>query len=149
MSKNQQLLRVTKGAVDVVDRMKTEYSVTRVSNRWPLTVFGSILNIGGINSQIIYTINTENKISRRMYLTELAKHLTRPHLLKRAKIQTLSISLRQKIKNVIGEEAATAEQRADQEGAGSQSKPRCYFCQIRKNRFTNHQCNVCRKPICK
>ena len=67
---------LTKGAVDVVDRMKAEYSVTRCSNRWSFTVFCSLLNIGGINSQIIYTGNTEMKVTRRTFLTELAKALT-------------------------------------------------------------------------
>lgn len=32
---------LTKGGVDVVDRMKTEYCVSRISNRWPMTVFFS------------------------------------------------------------------------------------------------------------
>ncbi|XP_072377970.1 uncharacterized protein [Diabrotica undecimpunctata] len=41
---------LTKGPVDVVDRMKVEYSTTRVSNRWPLTYFCFLLNIAGINS---------------------------------------------------------------------------------------------------
>lgn len=32
------VFNLTKGAVDVVDRIRTEYSVTRISNRWPLTL---------------------------------------------------------------------------------------------------------------
>lgn len=40
---------VTKGGVDVADRLKSEYSVTRISNRWPVTIFCSLLNIGAIN----------------------------------------------------------------------------------------------------
>ncbi|KAL5234719.1 hypothetical protein ACI65C_007808 [Semiaphis heraclei] len=31
----------------------------------------------------------------------------------------------------------------------SQGKPRCTYCPIRKNRFTQHQCSLCSKPICK
>ncbi|KAL4089192.1 hypothetical protein QTP88_024253 [Uroleucon formosanum] len=41
---------MSKGGVDVVDELKGEYSVSRNSHRWPLTVFFSLLNIAGINS---------------------------------------------------------------------------------------------------
>lgn len=44
--------------VDVVNRLKEEYSVARVACRWPLRLFFTILNIAGINSQIIYKENT-------------------------------------------------------------------------------------------
>ncbi|XP_031338368.1 piggyBac transposable element-derived protein 4-like [Photinus pyralis] len=40
----------TKGGVD---ELKGNYSVSRKSSRWPLTIFFSMLNIAGINSQII------------------------------------------------------------------------------------------------
>jgi len=41
----------TKGGVD---ELKGEYSVSRISCRWSLTIFFSLMNIAGINSQIIY-----------------------------------------------------------------------------------------------
>lgn len=136
---------LTKGAVDVVDRMKAEYSVTRVSNRWPLTIFCTLLNIAGINSQIIYFSNTNNKVLRRLYLTDLAKQLSKPHIIRRSKVTSLSIPLRQKMKNILGHEASaptTAEQQRE-------VKPRCSFCPKRKNRFTKYCCDTCTKPICK
>lgn len=135
---------LTKGAVDVVDRMKSEYSVSRVSNRWPLTVFFSLLNIGGINSQLIYYSNTNNKITRRAYLTELAKQLTKPHMLRRAQIQNLSVSLRQKIHTILD---IRPERPAPPEGI-RQRKPRCSFCPSKKNRYTSRSCMTCSKPIC-
>lgn len=36
---------LTKGGVDVVDKMKAEFSVTCFNNRWPFTVFTDLLNI--------------------------------------------------------------------------------------------------------
>ncbi|KAJ8958372.1 hypothetical protein NQ314_006433 [Rhamnusium bicolor] len=136
---------LTKGAVDVVDRMKAEYSVTRVSNRWPLTIFCTLLNIAGINSQIIYFSNTNNKILRRLYLTDLAKQLSKPHIIRRSKVTSLSIPLRQKIKNILRHEAS-APTTAEQQG---EVKPRCFFCPKRINRFTKYCCDTCTKPICK
>lgn len=74
----------TKGGVDVVDRLKEEYSVARVACRWPLRLFFTILNIAGINSQIIYKENTGIIITRRDYLKQLALQLTQPHIQRRS-----------------------------------------------------------------
>jgi len=49
----------TKGAVDNMDHMRGNYSVARKSFRWPLTVFYFMLNIGGVNAQIIYQENCQ------------------------------------------------------------------------------------------
>ncbi|XP_022160703.1 uncharacterized protein LOC111026853 [Myzus persicae] len=70
----------TKGGVDVVDEMKGEYSVARISCRWPLTIFFSLMNIAGINSQIIYRENTDKMITRREYLKTLGQELTKPYM---------------------------------------------------------------------
>lgn len=79
---------VTRGGVDVVYRMKTEYCVTRISNRWPLTVFCSLSNIGGINSQIIILkANTDTLITRRTFLTDLARELALPQMRRRSILQ--------------------------------------------------------------
>jgi len=61
----------TKGGVDVVDELKGEYSVSRISCRWSLTIFFSLMNIAGINSQIIYRENTGKILSRREFLKNL------------------------------------------------------------------------------
>lgn len=95
---------LTKGGVDVVDRMKKEYSVKRISNRWPMTLFNGLLNLGTINSQIIHKANTNTIIPRRKYISELAKQLATPHLLRRSSIENLSSGLKQAIRNVTGQE---------------------------------------------
>ncbi|XP_030758010.1 piggyBac transposable element-derived protein 3-like [Sitophilus oryzae] len=136
----------TKGGVDVVDRMKSEYSVTRKSNRWPFTIFCTLLNVTTINSQIIYAANTQIMLKRRQYITDLAKQLTAAHLQKRASISTLSIALRQKISNICGHKNVIPTKK--QQG-NAQPKPRCEYCPLRKNRFTQHSCANCSSPICK
>jgi len=65
----------TKGAVDNMDRMTENYTVARRSNRWPLTVFYSIFNIGAVNAQVIYHENTQTKYTRLQFLKILAKQL--------------------------------------------------------------------------
>jgi len=44
----------TKGGVDTVDQMCGNYSVSRRTRRWPLSIFFQLLNIAGINANILY-----------------------------------------------------------------------------------------------
>lgn len=47
-----------KGGLDFGARTKSEYSSSRVSNRWPFAVTNSMINIAIINFQIIFKNNT-------------------------------------------------------------------------------------------
>ncbi|VVC46295.1 PiggyBac transposable element-derived protein [Cinara cedri] len=49
----------TKSGVDTIDWMTENYSAARHSACWPLTVFYSLLNFGGLNSMIVYQENTQ------------------------------------------------------------------------------------------
>ena len=69
----------TKGGVDTADELCETYSVTRKSRRWPLTIFFSMLNIAGINAQIIYKANTDNSDRRRLFLKKLALKMSSCH----------------------------------------------------------------------
>ena len=40
----------TKGGVDCTDKMAKEYSTIRGTNRWPMVLFGHLLDIAGINA---------------------------------------------------------------------------------------------------
>uniref|UniRef100_A0A1B6M803 PiggyBac transposable element-derived protein domain-containing protein n=1 Tax=Graphocephala atropunctata TaxID=36148 RepID=A0A1B6M803_9HEMI len=134
---------LTKEGVDVVDRLKSEYDVSRISNRWPLRLFFTMLNVGAINSQIVFRANTQQTISRRSYLMQLAKTLTQPHLEIRAAIPHLHVELKQKIQRVAKLPPPPPQPRR------VDGKPRCVYCPLRKNRFTQQTCSNCSSPICK
>lgn len=91
----------TKGGVDVVDQMKEEYSVGRMTRRWPMRLFFSVLNIAGINSQIIYKENTDHLLLRRFFLKQIALTLTRPHIIRRSEVNTLQKRLRNQIARFV------------------------------------------------
>lgn len=120
----------TKGGVDVVDELKGEYSVSRVSCRWPLTIFFSLMNIMVINSQIIYRENTGNVITRRNYLKSLGKELAKEFMIKRLDVPTLSIPLRSTIIKITG-----MKKQPEQHGAVKE-RLKCAYCPKSKNRKT-------------
>ena len=67
----------TQGGVDTLDELSANYNVSRNSRRWPLTIFYSLLNTAGVNSQIIFKENNQlAKLKRREYLRELGMQLS-------------------------------------------------------------------------
>lgn len=124
----------TKGGVDVVDELKGEYTVSRISCRWPLTIFFSLMNIAGINSQIIHSENNGKKLSRRQFLKNLGKELTKPFMISHLRQPNLSIPLRQQIIKMSGHTPAV---NFDQPSSNSNtSRPKCSICPRKKNRKT-------------
>jgi len=73
------IYNLTKGEINVIDRSKSEYSVTRINNRWTFTMFCSLLNIGAIHVQIlvIYKTNTDYIITKRKFLVDLFKKISK------------------------------------------------------------------------
>jgi hypothetical protein len=63
---------LTKGGVDTVDQLCATYDVSHNSRRWPLTVFYALLNVAGINAQVIFASNVETQMKRRQFLKSLA-----------------------------------------------------------------------------
>lgn len=78
------LYNSTKGGVDLVDCMKREYTVATVVFRWPLHIFFSLLDIRGINEQIILNGNIGEQFTRRKFLKALALGLVKTHMALRA-----------------------------------------------------------------
>lgn len=134
----------TKGTVDNMDRMTENYSVARKSFRWPLTIFYSMLNIGGVNAQIIYQENCpENKKTRLDFLKLLSRELMKEHLEFRCTIQSLPKEIKNKMVRYGLNVNSTEEfQRVRQSG-------RCSFCDRNKDRKTTKVCTNCARLICR
>ncbi|XP_060845653.1 uncharacterized protein LOC132925264 [Rhopalosiphum padi] len=81
----------TKGGVDTVDKMCAAYSVSRITKRWPLVIFYSLMNIAGINAQVLFSYSKHNNSPkmRRLFLKILAFDLLKEHLASRAQISSL------------------------------------------------------------
>lgn len=134
----------TKGGVDQVDRMVATYSVNRVSCRWPLTIFFSLLNIGALNSYIILRLNTDEDIARRLYLKELAFELCRPFVEYRLTVQQTPWYVKSRIKDIFSIQVA-GRNVPDIDTA----QDLCYLCPSKKNRKSRTRCEKCNNFICK
>lgn len=81
----------TKSGVDSVDQKCASYITQRIIRKRLLEIFFRLLDITGINSEIIF--NNSNSLEppprRRKCLTELGLSLMEDHLAYRAKIKTL------------------------------------------------------------
>jgi len=69
--------------VDMVDKISAACSVQRGTRRWPMVVFSTILNVAGVNSQVISLGNGQNVTTRRLFLRELGNVLIRDQLIMR------------------------------------------------------------------
>ena len=68
------MYNLTKTGVDTVDEMCTTYSTAWKSRRWPLTLFFCLLDIAGINAQVIFVSNNPNQNTVcRMFCEMLVK----------------------------------------------------------------------------
>lgn len=63
--------------------MTRKYSVKSKSQRWPLQVFFSILDLAGINAWLLYKETTGEEISRQEFLFQLAEELIRERISER------------------------------------------------------------------
>lgn len=129
----------TKAGVDVVDELKGTYSVARKCNRWSLRLFFSVLNMTGVNAQIIVNTNKKNSFVRRQFLKELALNLIQKHIHARSKITTLPLHVKYEIQKIMKQPHNERE---------SVHPGRCYFCPTKKNRKTKKQCSNCKAFIC-
>ncbi|GLV33262.1 hypothetical protein CBL_08430 [Carabus blaptoides fortunei] len=86
---------------NLVDELKSQ-SVHRNIKRWPMVVFFAMLNIGGINSQVIYLGNQLEPLRRRVFLKTLAHELTIGKLQRRSQTTSgLHTSMQVRLKRFL------------------------------------------------
>lgn len=132
----------TKGGVDTVDELCATYDVSRNTRRWPMVLFYALMNVAGINSQIVHVANNQTSLIRRMYLKQLAVELIDEHLKRRTMMKNLNPTIRQRRQEVTG--ILPEVPRANPETPNV--KKRCYLC--KKDSKTRYFCKICKKFIC-
>lgn len=137
----------TKCGVDLMDMKRAIYSSNRRTRRWPLSVFYRMVNIGSVNSYIIYlSYRNSPVITRFQYTKNLARDLVEPLWRQRLAIANLPRDIKATIKKELGE--------ADQERAAGfltdklNKRKTCSKCPWEKKRKTQYACIKCNQPIC-
>lgn len=126
---------VTKTTVDTINKACDLFTVSRPTRRWSLALFYALLDIAGINSQILYDASKGSMPqNRQVYLTQLAFALVQPIFLKG---RNNPISLGTERANLRFNDVA------------SKPKGRCALCGRMKDVTTTLRCNICCKFICK
>ncbi|CAK1598285.1 unnamed protein product [Parnassius mnemosyne] len=132
----------TKGGVDVVDELSATYDVSRNSKKWPLTVFYAILNMAGINANIVFKCNTNSTQKHRNFIKTLGRMMVAEHMSARKEIPQLSSQLRKRMREFGGESAQETPVRVP--GV----RKRCQVCPYARHRKTSNVCEDCHKYIC-
>lgn len=150
----------TKGGVDTMDKMLTEYTVKRRTNRWPLAFFFNMIDIAALAAYIIYMEHNQRFNStdrRRKFLKELAHQLCMPAIEIRTSIpkvvgnrytrNSMEMVLERPIQQVI-----TIPQNIPSRDASGRIKivGSCQVCREldHKQRKTRKACSTCSKPVC-
>jgi hypothetical protein len=84
----------TKGGVDTLDRMVSEYSCKRQTNRWPMVLFMNMVDISTINAFVLWKgihPNWQDAYThrRRLFLFRLGKLLVEPMMKRRLNDQSI------------------------------------------------------------
>lgn len=135
----------TKGGVDTVDKMCGTYTVGRRCKRWPLVIFFRILDIAGINSQVIFVSNNpETKTVRRLFLRGLGLDLLKLQVSKRVTTKTVPRSLRLE----AAKYANLPVEKLKQSSSQNRSSGRCIVCPRNKDKKTKCSCYKCNNFMC-
>lgn len=135
----------TKGGVDVVDKLTATYNCTRNTRRWPMILFYHILNIAGINSQVIFVANNRDiNILRRNFLRDLADNLIAPYLKIRATMSNLPRGLKTRLQDFSRNEPEAGPSQAVRPAPPG----RCTYCDWKKNRKSRFSCFNCATYMC-
>ena len=158
----------TKGGVDTLDQLCSNYSTGRATKRWPTAAFFALIDIMGVNSYIIFnhfqSLVTPEPIQsrkRREFIYRLGEELSFPLMLRRLDTNTLTRDLRINITKILKNNGkdpiedpnrvtlaanCSHEKRRKLENA---NQTRCYLCPRKENKKCTLRCQECDQLICK
>lgn len=138
----------TKGAVDTTDKMAKEYTTRRVTNRWPMVIFGHLIDTAGINAFILWKIkfpewNKTYLDVRRKFLLDLGKQLVKDHIIRR-------YGNKDRLQKNIRDHMITVVPELNQQIRGPRvgSSGRCAICPRKNDRKTRNTCQTCGDYVC-
>lgn len=141
-----------------MDKLLTEYTVKRKTNRWPLAFFYNMVDVAALCAYIIYMEHNPRFRStdkRRKFLKDLAKQLCIPAIESRVTISKVVAKpfVRSSMEIVLGRHIIQPVVRDEPSRDDSGRIPvvgSCTACRQfnQRQRKTRKLCHVCRKPVC-
>ncbi|XP_023222340.1 uncharacterized protein LOC111623851 [Centruroides sculpturatus] len=143
---------MTKAGVDTVDHMTGAYSCARTTRRWPMIIFCCMLNIAGINSQIIHQSNgnCSRVSSRREYLKSLALELMYEQIDRSKLIISLPTDIRISAERIRPSrpEVRPKISKESPNPRKLEKRGRCKECGRKKDNKTRRRCMKCETFLC-
>lgn len=125
-------------------------------NRWPMAVFGNIVDVSAFNAYIIYTSidpsykKKQMSYRRRFFIKDLATALTTPHIQRRKNLPSGS-NAAELVKNIQSIETFTKEMPKVQGSTLGKcgKRGRCHMCTYDLNGNKHSaKCSSCQKFVC-
>lgn len=134
----------TKGGVDIVDRLCTNNDVSRNSRQWPMVVFYHIINIAGINSQIVSHNDPTSDLVHRKFQIDLSLDLMKKHIRLRATSQIIPRILKERAAELTNFEQPQPRPAQEQDAQFDRYR----MCPSKKNRKSKYKCRQCKMFFC-
>ncbi|UYV78370.1 hypothetical protein LAZ67_16001089 [Cordylochernes scorpioides] len=140
---------LTKGSVDTIDQMVSNFSTSCRSRRWPLALFYALLDITALNSYIIfnYQIDKKDQKERITFIVDLGRSLIDEHLATR-NLNSLPLELQTTIKKFKNNDGSSTS-RGSTMPQESDTPKRCYKCPSKNAGKVKTLCSVCQLSVCK
>lgn len=143
----------TKGGVDNLDKVTGTYTCQRRTARWPMVVFHNILDVSAYNAFVLWMAinpgwNAQKTFKRRLFLEELGRALTTPHIERRTGIPRAPASA-DLMREVQAQSSSRPAGPPPPEGTkGGKKRQRCQRCPSSKDKKNSTTCDKCGKYIC-
>ncbi|UYV74498.1 hypothetical protein LAZ67_11003687 [Cordylochernes scorpioides] len=140
---------LTKGGVDTIDQMVSNFSTSRRSRRWPLALFYALLDITALNSYIIfnYQIDKKDQKERITFIVDLGRSLIDEHLVTR-NLNSLPLELQTTIKKFKKNDGSSTS-RGSTMPQESDTPKRCNKYPSKNAGKVKTLCSVCQLSVCK
>ena len=133
-----------------------EYTCSRRTSRWPFRLFMNTLDIGALNSYIIWMLKNVNWNSRKPnrryhFLMELGKELTKPNIMRRACNPIgFKLHVRRAIESMGFSVASNPECSSSSTRWSNEKRKRrrCFRCSKKDDRKVTTFCSNCNCFIC-
>lgn len=147
----------TKGGVDTMDQMVSNYTCKRRTRRWPMVLWYNMLDVATLNAYTNFTAQHPYYMggvnnARRLFIKDLGKELVMPHMKRRMEG---SPKLQKHIIEAMGrcgltkQSTATTQQQESTRQEGQRKRKRCVICPVSKDRKVSSWCSQCTSPVCK